>query len=139
MSFQWNNFLKNLAEWQGSFTLMSPSGEIVNDIKSVLILEGLENNEKVRLTLRRWSSGESEPPNELVREYETVGGDILFFEDGAFSQGTIQLAPNVDFGAEFGFINDDRRLRLVQLFSGSEGKLSRLTLIREKKAGSNSI
>lgn len=139
MSSQWNNFLKNLAEWQGSFTQISPRGEVVNDIKSVLVLEGLENNEKVRLTLRRWSSGETEAPNELVREYGTLGRDILFFEDGAFCQGSIQLAPYGDFGAEFGFINDDRRLRLVQIFSGSEKKLLNLTLIREKKAGSNAI
>lgn len=139
MSSQLNNFLKNSGEWLGSFTVFSTSGEVMNDVKSLLIIEGLDNNEKVKLTLRRWISGESEPPTELVREFETLGRDVLFFEDGAFSQGTIQLASNVDFGVEFGFINDDRRLRLVQIFSGSEGRLLRLTLIREKKAGRNAI
>ncbi|HEY9811075.1 MAG TPA: DUF3598 family protein [Halomicronema sp.] len=139
MSSQLKNFLKNSGEWLGSFTVFSTSGEVMNDVKSFLIIEGLNNNEKVKFTLRRWISGESEPPNELVREFETLGRDVLFFEDGAFSQGSIQLAPNVDFGVEFGFINDDRRLRLVQIFSGIEGRLLRLTLIREKKVGRNAI
>jgi hypothetical protein len=64
-----------------------------------------------------------------------LGSSIRFFENGAFSQGSLQWNPYSEFGGEFGLIEGDRRLRMVQLFN-SEGKFDRLTLIREQKAGS---
>lgn len=135
MASQWENFLKNLGEWHGSFTQLSPRGELVQDTPSIISLEGLNDNKTVRLRLRRFypnPSGSGEPEvNELVREYQTLGRDILFFENGAFCQGSIQLAPYSECGAEFGFIYNYRRLRLVQLYNTS-GNLSNLTLIREK-------
>lgn len=142
MSSQWNNFLQNLGQWQGSFTQLSPAGELINMTPSVLVLEGLEDNQKVRLRLRRFAanSGRFDETNvqEMVREYTSLGRDILFFENGAFSQGSIQLAPYADFGAEFGFIADNNRLRLVQLFN-QDGKLNQLTLIREMRAGTEVV
>ncbi|NJR22844.1 MAG: DUF3598 family protein [Richelia sp. CSU_2_1] len=135
MASQWENFLKNLGEWHGSFTQLSPRGEVVKDTPSIISLEGLNDNKTVRLRLRRFSpnpSGVGEPEvNELVREYQTLGRDILFFENGSFCQGNIQLAPYSECGAEFGFIYNYRRLRFVQLYNTS-GNLSNLTLIREK-------
>ncbi|MGL5063599.1 MAG: DUF3598 family protein [Microcoleus sp.] len=135
MTSQWENFLKNLGEWHGSFTQLSPRGEILKDTPSIISLEGLNDNKTVRLRLRRFSpnpSGTGEPEvNELVREYQSLGRDILFFENGAFCQGSIQLAPYSECGAEFGLIYNYRRLRLVQLYNTS-GNLSNLTLIREK-------
>ncbi|MBD1936910.1 DUF3598 family protein [Microcoleus sp. FACHB-68] len=142
MSSQWNNFLQNLGQWQGSFTQLSPAGELINMTPSVLFLEGLEDNQKVRLRLRRFApdSGGLEETNvqEMVREYSSLGRDILFFENGAFSQGSIQLAPYAEFGAEFGFIANNNRLRLVQLFN-QDGKLDKLTLIREMRAGTEVV
>lgn len=141
MRSQWDNFLQNLGEWQGFFIQISPTGEILEETPSVLFLEGFEDNQKVRLTLRRTNS------QKLVREYLTLGRDILFFENGAFSQGSIQLAPFSEFGAEFGLIasdspegdrNPSRRLRFVQLFN-RDGELSKFTLIREKRAGTNAV
>lgn len=135
MTSQWENFLKNLGEWHGSFTQLSPRGEVLKDTPSILSLEGLNDNKTVRLRLRRFSpnpSGVGEPEvNELVREYQSLGREILFFENGAFCQGSIQLAPYSECGAEFGFIYNNRRLRFVQLYNTS-GNLSNLTLIREK-------
>ena len=55
----------------------------------------------------------------------------MLFENGAFSQGSIQFGPFSEFGAELGLIAGDRRLRLVQLFN-RDSQLDRLTLIREK-------
>lgn len=142
MTTQWENFLKNLGEWQGSFTSFSPQGELLNDIPSHLSLESFNADQTVRLTLRRFypsSEGSSEPEmKELVREYQSLGRDILFFENGAFSQGTIQLSPLSQSGAEFGFISDNRRLRLVQLFN-PDGVLNTITLIREKRQGTDRI
>lgn len=142
MTNQWENFLQNLGEWHGSFTRISPNGEIVNDSPSTLLLEGLEDNKKARLTLRRFTPNPNNPEepevNELVREYRSWGRDILFFESGAFSQGNIQIAPYSVSGAEFGFINKNRRLRLLELFN-SDRSLDQLTLIREKRAGTDAV
>ncbi|MEG3899611.1 MULTISPECIES: DUF3598 family protein [unclassified Microcoleus] len=140
MVSQWENFLQNLGEWHGSFTKLSPRGEVLQDTPSIISLEGLNDNKTVRLKLRRFSpnpSGVGEPEvSELVREYQGLGRDILFFENGAFCQGTIQLAPYSECGAEFGFIYNHRRLRFVQLYN-IDGNLSNLTLIREKQLDKN--
>ena len=140
MVAQWENFLQNLGEWHGSFTQLSTRGEVLQDTPSIISLEGFNDNKTVRLKLRRFSpnpSGVGEPEvSELVREYQTLGRDILFFENGAFSQGTIQLAPYSECGGEFGFIYNYRRLRFVQLYN-TDGNLSTLTLIREKQLDKN--
>ena len=140
MVSQWENFLQNLGEWHGSFTQLSPRGEVLQDTPSIISIEGLNNNKTVRLKLRRFSpnpSGVGEPEvSELVREYQSLGRDILFFEIGAFCQGSIQLAPYSESGAEFGFIYNYRRLRFIQLYD-INGNLSKLTLIREKQLDKN--
>lgn len=140
MVSQWENFLQNLGEWHGSFTQLSTRGEVLQDTPSIISLEGFHDNKTVRLKLRRFSpnpSGVGEPEvSELVREYQGLGRDILFFENGAFCQGTIQLAPYSECGAEFCFIYNYRRLRFVQLYN-TDGNLSTLTLIREKQLDKN--
>jgi hypothetical protein len=140
MVAQWENFLQNLGEWHGSFTQLSTRGEVLQDTPSIISLEGFNDNKTVRLKLRRFSpnpSGVGEPEvSELVREYQALGRDILFFENGAFSQGTIQLAPFSECGAELGFIYNYRRLRFPQLYN-TDGNLSKLTLIREKQLDKN--
>ncbi|MEG4486117.1 DUF3598 family protein [Microcoleus sp. D2_18a_B4] len=140
MVSQWENFLQNLGEWHGSFTQLSPRGEVLQDTPSIISLEGFNDNKTVRLKLRRFSpnpSGVGEPEvSELVREYQSLGRDILFFENGAFCQGTIQLAPYSECGAEFGFIYNSRRLRFPLTYN-TDGNLSKLILIREKQLDKN--
>ncbi len=131
MSSQWECLLQNLGEWQGSFTLLSPPGEILEDTPTVVSLQGLNNNQTMRQIIRRLKP--NQPVDEKVLEYSSLGRSTLFFENGAFSQGSIQLSPFSEFGAELGLIDSDRRLRLVQLFNKS-GQLDRLTLIRERLA-----
>ena len=126
MNSQWNALLKNLGEWEGSFTRLSPQGELLEDIKSVVSLAGLNDNQTIRQTIRL-------KENEKVLEYSSLGKGIMFFENGAFSQGSIQLAPFSQFGAEFGLIHENHRLRLVQLFDKNL-KLDQFTLIREHLA-----
>ncbi|NEQ39391.1 MAG: DUF3598 family protein [Okeania sp. SIO3I5] len=137
MKTQWENFLQNLGEWHGSFTKISDKGEILEDTPSILILESLDNqNKQVRLTLSRFNSFAKTPESkidEIVTEYQTLGRNILFFEKGAFSKGNFQIAPFSINGAEFGFVNKNRRLRLVTLFN-KDGDFDKLTLIREKRA-----
>ncbi len=130
---QWECLLQNLGEWQGSFTRFSPQGKLIEDTPTVVSFEGLNNNQTMRQIVRRFPA--NQPQNEKILEYSSLGRGILLFENGAFSQGSIQLAPFSEFGAELGLIDGDRRLRLVQLFDPN-GQLDRITLIREKLAGS---
>ncbi|MBW4450100.1 MAG: DUF3598 family protein [Spirirestis rafaelensis WJT71-NPBG6] len=127
MRSQWERLLQNLGVWKGSFSRFSPQGELVNDTPSVVSLEGLNNNQTIRQTIRLRE-------DEKVLEYSSVGRSVLFFENGEFSQGSIQLAPYSEFGAEFGFIRKNHRLRLVQIFD-KNGDLDQFTLIREHLAG----
>ncbi|MBD2206222.1 DUF3598 family protein [Calothrix sp. FACHB-1219] len=128
MTSQWERLLLNLGAWEGSFIRFSPQGELIADVKSVVSLEGLNNNQTVRQIVRRQGQ------EDLVLEYSSLGKSTLFLENGAFSQGSIQLAPFSEFGAELGLIHENRRLRLVQLFD-KNGQLSQLTLIPEHLAG----
>ncbi|MBK1990959.1 DUF3598 family protein [Sphaerospermopsis aphanizomenoides BCCUSP55] len=126
MTTQWQRLLKNIGEWQGSFTRYSPQGELLEDIPSVVSLEGLNNNQTIRQIIRK---GEKEN----ILEYSSLAQSVLFFENGAFSQGSIQLGPFAEFGAELGLIYENRRLRLVELFDKS-GQIEGITLIREHLA-----
>lgn len=128
MRSQWECLLQNVGVWQGSFTRLSPSGELESDTPSVVSLEGFHNNQTIRQIIRLRE-------DEKVLEYSSLGKSTLFFENGEFSQGSIQLAPFAEFGAEFGFIQQNRRLRLVQIFN-KNGDLNQLTLIREHLSGS---
>lgn len=128
---QWQCLLENLGQWQGSFTRLSPQGELLEDTPTVVSFTGLNDNQTMRQVVRRLPP--NQPVDEKVLEYSSLGRGILFFDNGAFSQGSIQLAPFAEFGAELGLIWGDRRLRLVQLFNN--GQLDRLTLIREQLAG----
>ncbi|MFN6517645.1 MAG: DUF3598 family protein [Nostoc sp. CreGUA01] len=128
MKSQWECFLQNLGVWEGSFTNFSPQGTLLSDTPSRLSLENLNNNQTVLLTLSR--SGK----DDVIREYSSVGGGLLFFENGSFSEGLIQIGPFSEFGGELAFVHENRRLRLVQLFDKT-GNLSGLVLIREHLAG----
>lgn len=128
MKSQWQCLLKNIGQWHGSFTRLSPQGEVIEDTPTIVSLEGLNDNQTIHQIVRRLPP--NLPPEEKVFEYSSLGQGILLFDDGAFSSGSIQLAPFTQFGAELGLIDCKRRLRLVQLFNN--GQLERLTLIREK-------
>jgi hypothetical protein len=136
MATQWDYLFKNLGEWQGSFTQLSPQGKILEDTPTTVSFTGLDQNRTMRQVVQRYSFDGNEIVDEKVFEYSSLDKGILFFENGAFSQGSIQLAPYSEFGAELGLIAGDRRLRLVQLFDRT-GTLDRLTLIREKLPNTN--
>ncbi|TAF12201.1 MAG: DUF3598 family protein [Nostocales cyanobacterium] len=138
MTSNWKNFIKNLGEWRGSFTKISPNGEILDSTPSILNLEAFDNNQAVLFRLRRFdSSGYDSPPiQDYQQEYRTLGRQNIFFDTGAFSKGTLQLAPFAEFGAEYGFVDDDRRLRLVQLYD-EKGNFISLSLIREFRSSTD--
>ena len=149
---QWQNFLRNLGEWRGSFATVEgrdPQGRGVvgGSTASILSLEGAENNALVRFRLRRFEAqvdvlapGEpAQPPlSDLQQDYRSLGRQVVFFSTGTFCKGSLQVAPGTAFGAEFGFVCGDRRHRLVQLYS-PEGVHQSLVLIREFRAGSTAL
>jgi len=126
---QWECLFKNVGEWQGSFTRLSPLGEFIEDTPTKVTLEGRNNNQTMYQVVHYLPV--DQPPRDLVLEYTSLNRSILFFDNGAFSQGSLQWGPYSEFGAEFGLIAEDRRLRMVQLFN-NQGQFDRLTLIREK-------
>ena len=139
MENNWGNFLKNLGEWVGSFTQVSTEGELLTSTPSILQLEGLEENQLVRFRVRRFATDLSEQPMvDNLQEYRSLGKQAVFFDTGAFSKGSLQVAPFAEFGAEYGFVSGDRRSRLVQLF-GKQGSFDSLTLIREIRSGTDAI
>ncbi|WP_036483163.1 DUF3598 family protein [Myxosarcina sp. GI1] len=131
MLSQWDCFLKNLGEWHGSFTRFSPAGVETEDTPSIVTIEGRDDNRAVHQVVRYLPH--DEPPRDVVVDYShnSLNRSILFFENGAFCQGSMQLAPYSQFGAEFGLIMGDRRLRTVILYNGL-GQLERVVVIREK-------
>ncbi|AFY71704.1 hypothetical protein Pse7367_3468 [Thalassoporum mexicanum PCC 7367] len=142
MRSQWDCLLQNLGHWQGSFAYLLPTGEMQKDVRSLTTLEGQDNHKKVHQEVHLFQSELPaplrQPDRKIELDYTSLGRNTVFFEDGAFSQGSLQLAPFTTFGAELGLINADRqrRMRIVQLFEPG-GNLSSFTFIREQLAGSN--
>ena len=150
MASQWQNFLQNLGEWRGSFATLDAAGHWVDISPSILSLESAEENQLVRFSLRRWPpgsalapgggpDGEMGPPSrDIQQDYRSLGRQVVFFETGTFCKGSLQVAPNTVFGGEFGFIDANRRHRLVVLYSPA-GAFDHLVLIREFRAGTNAL
>jgi hypothetical protein len=147
MASQWQNFLRNLGEWRGSFTGIATDGTQLESNPSVLTLAAEDDERLVRFGLRRWPAGTAmaagggpadetaEPSRAIAQEYRSLGRQVVFFGTGTFNKGSLQVAPNTAFGGEFGFLHGDRRHRLVQLY-GEDGSFQQLVLIREFRAGS---
>lgn len=132
MATQWERLLKNSGTWVGSFTQLSPAGDIRQDTPTIVALKPQDGGNQMRQEIRKMPAGEA--PQETILEYRSLGKGVLFLENGAFSQGSIQWSPVAEFGAELGFIEGTERLRVVQLFQ-RERTLSSITLIREYLEG----
>jgi len=136
MGSQWHNFLRNLGSWQGSFTSLDAHGTPLESTPSLLTLEQGAEERLVHFGLRRWGNGaDAAPSREISQEYRSLGRQVVFFDSGSFCKGVMQVAPGTPCGGEFGFIDGDRRHRLVQLHS-SDGAFESLVLIREFRSGS---
>ena len=128
---QWQRLLKNQGTWSGSFTQMSPNGDVLQDTPSEVALTPLNEGNTMRQTIRKRPA--DQPPTETVLEYSSLGRGVLFCETGAFSQGSIQRSPVSEFGAELGLIHGTERLRVALIFP-KQPSLGNLTLIREHLA-----
>jgi hypothetical protein len=132
LTSQWQRLLKNQGTWVGSFTQMSPTGEVVLDTPTEVALKPMDGGDAMRQEVRKMPPGQ--PVDELVLAYRSLGKGVLFCEDGAFSQGSIQWSPVSEFGAELGLIYGSERLRIAQIFQ-RQPTLTSLTLIREYLQG----
>jgi hypothetical protein len=131
---QWQRLLKNVGTWQGSFTQISPVGQVISDLPTAVALIPENGDQSMRQEIHRYPPGE--PAQTKVLSYSSLNRATLFFADGAFSQGSTQWGPFSEFGCELGLISGERRLRLVQLFNKT-GELAQITLIRERLDGSS--
>lgn len=137
-SSNWDNLLQHQGRWSGSFTRLSPQGAVVEDRSTIISIECRNNGQTIHQTNQYAPIGDR-PAETKILEYNSLNRGILIFPDGSFSQGSLQSSPVSEFGAELGFIRGDRRLRLVQLFNPTDGEsqLTRLTLIREQRQGTD--
>ncbi|MEB3176748.1 MAG: DUF3598 family protein [Synechococcus sp.] len=146
MASQWENFLRNCGAWHGTFASLDAQQQEQSRTSSILTLEHVESERLVRFGLKRWEDASltgpaeqrGEPCSAMQQDYRTLGRQVLFFPSGTFCKGSQQLAPGTAFGGEFGFIEGDRRHRLVILYSDA-GSYSHAVLIREFRAGSNAV
>lgn len=121
----------SLGVWEGSFTRLGTDGSVHEDVRSIVSFSGINDNQTMRQTVQLLNPDGTLQSNKTL-EYSSLNRSTLFFEDGAFSQGSLQFGPFSEFGAELGFIAGNRRLRLVQLFD-KNSQLASLTLIREHR------
>ena len=113
MASQWDNFLRNLGEWRGTFTSLDREARELESTASILTLEQGNEERLVHFRLRRYGpEGRSgEPLRDNREDYRSLGRQVVFFSTGTFCKGSLQVSPGTVFGGEFGFVAGDRRHR----------------------------
>jgi Domain of unknown function (DUF3598) len=138
MKSQWECVLENLGGWVGSFTTVTAAGESIEDIPSIIRLEGSHDNRSVHLVLTRFyplPNSTELYPKEVVWDFSTPPGiGAIYFETGAFSSGALAVAAGVKTIAEFSLRAADRRFRTIATFDIDQ-KLDRVTFVREQRQG----
>jgi Domain of unknown function (DUF3598) len=138
MKSQWECVLENLGEWVGSFTTVTPQGELIEDIPSIINLAGIRDNQAIHLVLNRFyplPNSTERYAKEVVWDFSTPPGiGAIYFETGAFSSGALVVNIGVKMIAEFSLRAGDRRFRMIQTFDISQ-QLDRVTFVREQLQG----
>jgi hypothetical protein len=139
MRSTWDCLLENLGEWRGSFATVDDRGQILSDYPSITSLESSDGGKTIHQRVRKFAPTDDhtfpDPQTaplvkDLNLSYSEVGRSFLALETGAFSLGSMQLAPFAEFGAELGLVARPHRSRLVIRFD-RDGQLMPLTVIRE--------
>ena len=150
MSDQWTRFQRNLGVWQGSFTTFDQLLQLKHAQPSELTLSLDPSGSNIELELLFWSKQDAatvaspvaspagDPVKRISQNFSGLQPELCFFPTGSFCRGSLFIAPVPQVWsrpfAEFGFLSQDRRHRLVLLWDGS-GRLDRIVLIREFRAG----
>lgn len=139
---QWDRLRLHNGCWHGSFARLDAVGQQIVETPSIVTLRDEErdagNPHNTTPPIHQAvtfgdGGGNWQSPNHFT--YRSLSRGILFFENGAYSQGSLQASPIATFGAEFGFVMGDRRLRAVVQYapSSSQTPLTQITLIREHR------
>lgn len=133
-SDQWAYIRQNLGEWRGSFIQFSLDAIQVSETPSVLTLNEDRPGQHMTLVLKRTPQGKNTHTTERDLGYPGAIPYICFFPTGAFCQGAMHRRAWSSFGSEFSLLSDNRRIRLVQLYTGTasgDHTLDYVTLIPE--------
>lgn len=139
MGMQWDGLLRNLGDWYGGFERIEPhTGDRLGREPSLVSLRTPDGGKTVVQRIRRASGpiADWEDPNvqgllcDRQLFISSLGRGFMALPSGAFSQGSTQLGPFAEFGAELGLIEGDRRVRLVMRFDRG-GALEPMTLMPE--------
>lgn len=143
---QWQRLCLHCGDWYGSFARLDAMGQGLGETPSQVTLSEAEaeasfaseisptHNSPIHQTVAFGDeTGQWQPARAMT--YRSLTRGILFFDNGAYSQGSLQASPIAEFGAEFGFVRGDRRLRAVVQYepSAQPMPLSQITLIREHR------
>jgi Domain of unknown function (DUF3598) len=138
MKTQWECVLENLGEWVGSFTTVTPDGELIEDIPSIIKLTSVRDHQAIHLVLKRFytlPNTTERYAKEVVWDFSTPPGiGAIYFDTGAFSSGTLAVTMGVNTIAEFSLLAGDRRWRMIQTFDVKQ-RLNRVTFVREQQQG----
>ena len=138
MKSPWECVLENLGEWIGSFTTVTPQGELIEDIPSIIKLTGIRDDRTIHLVLNRFyplPNSTEKYAKEVVWDFSTPPGiGAIYFETGAFSSGGLTVYLGAKTIAEFSLRAGDRRFRMIQTFDISQ-QLDRVTFVREQLQG----
>lgn len=107
---QWEYFLQNVGVWEGSYITYTMDGRVINEIPSCCHVETLNNQQHARTYLKR----DGFP--DLKLEFSVLPKNIIYHQDGSYSQGKLNYAAYDDFACEFGLIHGSRRMRGSVLF-----------------------
>ena len=148
MSSQWDGLLRNVGEWRGWFDSLDRTLQRTKRQPSLLTLQPAPSGVPLNLTLLLWpeeagSSSPHQPPagdpeKRIVQSFTRLDPDMGVFGTGSFSRGTLHRSTWTKLYAEFGFLHDQRRHRLVLLWDGA-GRFDRIVLIRKFLAESPAV
>ncbi|MEB3117816.1 MAG: DUF3598 family protein [Limnothrix sp.] len=139
MRSTWDCLLENVGEWYGSFATVDDQGQLLSDRPSITSITPLEGGKTIYQRVRQFAptaDGQfpeietAAPVQDLELTYSNLGRGFLALETGAFSQGSMQLGPFSEFGAELGLVARPLRVRVVIRYDKA-AQLMPLSLIRE--------
>lgn len=132
MNQMWAALLLHQGTWLGTSAYFDSQGKWQSEIQTTVTLTPSPEQQTIRQE-NQYFDDQGKLSQERAWEYSSLSRSVLFFDSGAFSQGSTQYGPYGDFGAEFGLIAADRRRRGIPLYR--DGQLQTITYIRECHPG----
>ena len=123
---EWEHLQRNVGEWRGWFDSLDRTLQRTKRQPSLLTLEPAPSGVPLNLTLLLWPEGSGsssphqpptgEPEKRIVQCFTRLDPDMGVFGTGSFSRGTLHRSTWTKLYAEFGFLHEQRRHRLVLLW-----------------------